>query len=155
MTQCPFENVLLIFCFLKCCADMSQRSTSHRPPEPPQDRSDRLRAGRPAPTSSYRREKEALRPPMTGRGRGRGTRLGGVDDAGGSSSQTLDSTEYQQDYQVYQQPHDQAYHFEVPQPHQYQFDAYQQHQYEVHHQQPVIVQEHRHIEQGQPDIEEA
>jgi len=132
---------------------MSQRSTSQRPPEPPQDRSDRLRAGRPAPTSSYRREKKALRPPMTGRGRGGGTRLSGVDDVGGSSSQTglsqtLDPMQYQQDYQVYQQPHDQVYHFEVPQPHQYQFDAYQQHQYEVHRQQPVIEQE-------QPDIEKA
>jgi len=55
---------------------------SHRPPEPPQDRSDKFRAGRPAPTGSLRREKQALRPPMAGRGRGGGTRLGRVDDAG-------------------------------------------------------------------------
>ena len=82
MTQCPCENVSLIFCFLKCCADMSRRNMSHRPPEPPQDRSDKFRAGRPAPTGSLRREKQALRPPMAGRGRGGGTRLGRVDDAG-------------------------------------------------------------------------
>jgi len=75
MTQCPCENVSLIFCFFKCCADMSRRNTSQRPPEPPQDRSDRLRAGRPAPTSSARREKQALHPPMAGRGRGGGRDL--------------------------------------------------------------------------------
>jgi len=46
-------------------------------------------------------------------------------------SQTIDLTQYQQDYQVYEQAQDQAYHFEEPQPHQYQFDAYQQHQYEI------------------------
>jgi len=67
---------------------MSRRNTSQRPPEPPQDRSDRFRAGRPAPTGSARREKEALRPPTIGRGRGGGTRLARVDVAGGSSSQT-------------------------------------------------------------------
>ena len=131
---------------------MSRRNTSQRPPEPPQDRSDRFRAGRSAPTGSLRREKQALRPPMTGRWRGGGTRLARVDDAGGSSSQTglsqtLDPTQYQQDYQVYQLPQDQAYHFEEPQPHQYQFDAYQQHQYGDHHEQSDIEQE-------QPDIEE-
>jgi len=58
---------------------MSRRNTSQRPPEPPQDRSDKFKAGRPAPTGSFRREKQALRPPMTGRGRGGGTRLGRVD----------------------------------------------------------------------------
>jgi len=131
---------------------MSRRNTSQRPPEPPQDRSDRHRAGRLAPTGSLRREKQALHPPMTGRGRGGGTRLARVDAAGGSSShmglsQTVDPTQYQQGYQVYQQPQDQTYHFEEPQPHQYQFDAYQQHQYEDHHEQPDIEQE-------QPDIEE-
>jgi hypothetical protein len=69
---------------------MSRRNTSQRPPEPPQDRTDRLRLGRPAPTSSARREKQALRPPMAGRGRGGGTRLArdGDDAAGGSTSQT-------------------------------------------------------------------
>jgi len=76
---------------------------SQRLPEPLQDRSDRFRAGRPSPTGSFRREKEALHPPMTGRGRGGGTRLGRVDVVGGSSSQTglsqtLDPTQYQQDY---------------------------------------------------------
>ena len=59
----------------------------------------------------------------------------------------VDPTQYQHDYQVYEQAQDQAYHFEEPQPHQYQFDAYQQHQYEDHHEQPDIEQE-------QPDIEE-
>jgi hypothetical protein len=106
---------------------MSRRNTSQRPPEPPQDRTDRLRLGRPAPTSSARREKQALRPPMAGRGRGGGTRLArdGDDAAGGSTSQTgpsqtMDPTQYQQHYDVYQQPHD-AYQFHEPQPHQYQF----------------------------------
>ena len=122
---------------------MSRRNTSQRLPEPPQDRSDRFRAARTVPTGSLRREKQALRPPMTGRGRGGGTGLAIVDAAGGSSSQmglsqTLDPTQYQQDYQVYQQLQDQAYQFEVPQPHQYQFDAYQQHQYEDHHEQTEI-----------------
>ena len=59
-----------------------------RPPQPPQDRSDKFRAGRIAPTSSARREKEASRPPMAGRGRGGGTRLARVDATGGSTSQT-------------------------------------------------------------------
>ena len=79
---------------------MSRRNTSQRPPEPPQDKSDKFRAGRPAPTGSFWREKQALRPPMTGRGRGGGTKLDRVYDAGGSSSQTglsqtLDLTQYQ------------------------------------------------------------
>jgi len=131
---------------------MSQRNTSQRPSKPPQDRNDRLRAGRPASTSSAQREKQALHPLMTGRGRGGGTRLARVDVAGGSTSQTgpsqmVDPTQYQQDYQVYEQAQDQAYHFEEPQPHQYHFDAYQQHQFEDQHEQPDIEQE-------QPDIEE-
>ena len=89
---------------------------------------------------------------MAGRGRGGGTRLGRFDVVGGSTSQmgpsqTVDPTQYQQDYEVYEQAQDQAYHFEEPHPHQYQFDAYQQHQYEDHHEEP-------HIEQEQPDIEE-
>ena len=67
---------------------MSRRNTSQRPPEPPQDRSDRFRAGRPASTGSFQREKQALRPPMAGRGRGGGTRLGSVEAARGSTSQT-------------------------------------------------------------------
>jgi len=40
------------------CAYMPRRNTSQRPPEPPQDRTDNLRAGRCAPTSSVRREKK-------------------------------------------------------------------------------------------------
>jgi len=73
---------------------------------PPEERSDRLRLGRPALTSSARREKQALRPPMDGRGKGRlgGTGLSRVDVAGASSSQTglsqtVDPTQYQQQYQ--------------------------------------------------------
>ncbi|XP_024642047.1 uncharacterized protein [Medicago truncatula] len=89
---------------------------------------------------------------MAGRGRGGGTRLARVDVAGGSTSQTgpsqtVNPTQYQHDYQVYEHVQDQAYHFQEPQPHQYQFDAYQQHQNEDHHEQPGIEQE-------QPDIEE-
>ena len=76
MTQCSCENVSLNLCFVNCCADMPRRNTSQRPPEPPQDMSDKLRAGRIAPTDSARREKEASRPPMAGRGRGGGTRIG-------------------------------------------------------------------------------
>ena len=78
-----------------------------------------------APTGSAWREKEALRPPMAGQGRGVGTRLARDDAAGGSTSktgpsQTMDPTQYQQHYDVYQQPHD-AHQFHEPQPHQYQF----------------------------------
>jgi hypothetical protein len=72
---------------------------SQRPPEPPEDRTDILRLGRPAPNSSARREKQALRPPMADRGRGGGTRLGRDDVARGSTSQTglsqtVDPTQY-------------------------------------------------------------
>ena len=92
--------------FFKCCADMPRKNSSQRPPEPPQDRSDRLRASRPAPTGSVRMEKQALRPPMAGRGRGGGMRLDKVDADGGSTSQTgpsetVDPTQYQHDYEVY------------------------------------------------------
>jgi len=47
-----------------------------------------MRLGRGSSTSSAQREKQALRLPMAGQGRGGGTRLGRVDAAGGSSSQT-------------------------------------------------------------------
>jgi len=75
------------------------------------DMSDRLRLGRPAPTSSARREKQAQQA-LEGRGRARvrGSRLAHVDTAGGLTSQTgpsqmMDPTQYQYD------PHyqDQAY----------------------------------------------
>jgi len=56
----------------------------------------------------------------------------------------VDPTQYQQDYEVYEQAQDQAYHFEEPQPHQYQFVAYQQHQYEDHHEQPHIEEPQQH-----------
>jgi len=65
------------------------------------ERTDILRLGRSAPTSSARREKQTLHP-SDGRGRGRvgGTRLGTIDIAGGSTSQTspsqtMDPTQYQ------------------------------------------------------------
>jgi len=45
---------------------MSQRDMSNRPRRP-----DRMRGERESSTSSARREKQALRPPMAGRGRGR------------------------------------------------------------------------------------
>jgi len=99
---------------------MPRRNTSQRPPEPsqpPQDMSDRLRARRIAPTGSARREKEASRPPMAGRGRGGGTRLARVDAAGGSTSQTGPSQMVDpKQYQVCEEPHDHAYHFQEPQP---------------------------------------
>jgi len=86
---------------------MHRRNTSQRLTEPPQDRTDILRLGSSAPTSSARREKQALHPHMAGRGRGGGTRLATVDVAGGSTShtglsQTMDPTQYHQDYQVYE-----------------------------------------------------
>jgi len=131
MTQCWCEIVSLNLRFVKYCADMPQRNTFQilsEQPELPQDKTDRLRAGRIAPTRSARREKEASRPPMAGRGRGGGTIIARVDVAGGSTSQTgpsqtMDPTHYQ----VYEHPHDHAYQLQESQPHQYQFDAYQQH----------------------------
>jgi len=66
------------------------------------DRPDRRRLGRKQnSTSSTWREKQAVDPPLAGQGRGklRGTRLGRVDAAGGSMSQTglsqaVDPTQY-------------------------------------------------------------
>jgi len=91
---------------------MSRRNTSQRPLEPPQDRTDRLRLGRHAPTSNARREKQAIHPHMAGRGRGRvgGTRLVVVDATRGSMSytgpsQTVDPTQYQEHYEDPQQYH--------------------------------------------------
>jgi len=54
-----------------------------------QERNDKLRLERPAPTSSARRKKQALHL-SAGRGRGRvgATRLATVDAAGGSTSHT-------------------------------------------------------------------
>jgi len=81
MTLSKFEvRVKMCQRFFVFCADMSE-----------QERTDRFRTRRPAPTGSLRREKDALRPPPgRGRGRGRvgGTRLATVDAAGGSTSQT-------------------------------------------------------------------
>jgi len=138
---------------------MSCWNTSQRPPE---ETIDRLRLGRvQSSTSSARREKEAARPPLDGRGRGGGTRLGRVDVAGGSSSQTgpsqtVDPTQYQQHYEEYKQAQNQAYYEE---PHHYHFDGYQQHQcqaYQQHDQQhqPVIEQEQSVVEQEQSNVEQ-
>ena len=75
---------------------------------------DRFRAGRPAPTGSLRREKDALRPPH-GRGRGRrrvgDTRLASVDAAGGSTSQTgpsqiTDPPQYQHEQHYQEQAYE-------------------------------------------------
>ena len=68
-------------------------------------RPDRIRLGRESSTSSARKKTQALSPPMAGRWRGGGTRLGRVDVAGGSSSQTgpsqmVDSTQYQYQHQL-------------------------------------------------------
>ena len=66
MTQCSYENVSLIFCF--CCVDMSQRLV----------RPDKVRLRRQqSSTSSARREKQAVHPPLVGRGEG-GRDLGGL-----------------------------------------------------------------------------
>jgi len=57
-----------------------------------QERNDSFRAGRRAPTSSARKEKQALHPPADrGRGRVGATRLATVDATGGSTSQTAPS----------------------------------------------------------------
>ena len=83
-----------------------------------QERTDRFRAGRPAPTGSLRRERDALRPP-TGQGQGRGrmvgTRLATVDAAWGSTSQTgpsqiVDPPQYQHEKYYQEQAYEaQAY----------------------------------------------
>ena len=70
-----------------------------------QERPDRLRLGRMAPTSSARREKQALHPPEgRGRGRVRATSLATIDAAGGSTShmgasQIVDPPQYQHQFQ--------------------------------------------------------
>ena len=76
-----------------------------------QERTDRLRAGRPTPTGSAQRENQALHPPADrsrGRGRAGGTRFATVDAAGGSTSQTspshiVDPPQYHK--QHYQEQH--------------------------------------------------
>jgi len=109
---------VFVFCFLKFCADMSQRDMSQRP----EDRPDR--------SSSARREKQALRLPLAGRGRGGDMRLGRVDAARGSSSQTgpsqtVDPTQYQQHYreETYQpQYYQEGYQPQYKQPPQQQVE---------------------------------
>jgi len=80
-----------------------------------QERLDRLRLGRLAPTSSARREKQALQP-SDGRGRGRvgGTRLATVDAARGSTSQTgpfqiVDPTQYQHEQHYQEQAYEEQH----------------------------------------------
>ena len=101
-----------------------------------QERTDRLRLGRHAPTSSARRKKQALQPP-DGRGRGRvgGTRLARVEVAGGSTSQTgasqtVDPTQYQHEQHYQEQAYQEQHYQEQPgfQPgYQYQ-EGYEYHQ---------------------------
>ena len=121
---------------------MSQRNTSQRP--------DKLRIRRQQnSTSSARREKQAVHPPLAGRGRRGGTRLAGVDATGASSSQTgqsqmVDPTQYQHEqhqsyqeeayqpqYQVGYQP---QYHegYEPQYQEAYQYEQPPQQQYEQH-----------------------
>ena len=77
-----------------------------------QERTDRLRLGRPAPTSSARKEKQALHPPA-GRGRGRvgATRLATLDAAGRSMSHTgpsqiVDPPQYQHEQHYQEQAYE-------------------------------------------------
>jgi len=133
----------------KCCVDMPRRNTSQRLPE--EVTNDKLRCGRVQNSTSSARggnKQYSLLWLVEGEG---GTRLGRVDVAGGSTSQTglshmVDPTQYQQHYEVYQQTQNQAYYKE---PQQYHFDMYQRHQY--HHD---IKQEQPDIEQEQPDIKQ-
>jgi len=89
---------------------MPQRDMSQRHQRP-----DRLRLGRESSTSRAQRKKEAVRPPMAGRGRGGRTRFGRIDAARGSSSQTgpsqmVDSTQYQ--YQHHQMHDEYQQHYQ-------------------------------------------
>jgi hypothetical protein len=81
---------------------MSQRDMSNRNLRP-----DRMKGDKESFTSSAQREKEAVRPPLAGRGRGGGTRLHRVDAAGGSTSQTGPSQMV--DPTPYQHHHDEEY----------------------------------------------
>jgi len=74
------QKCLIDFLLFEMLCRYSQRDMSQR--------LDRIRLGRELSTSSSRSEKELLRPPMAGRGRGGGTRLSRVDATGGSTSQT-------------------------------------------------------------------
>jgi hypothetical protein len=66
LLNCPYENVSLNFCFLKCCADMSQMP-------------DRVRLGRQqSSTSSAWREKQAVHSPLAGWRRGGARELVGL-----------------------------------------------------------------------------
>ena len=112
-------NVLKIFSF---CTDMSE-----------QEKPDRLRLGRLAPTSSARREKQALQP-LGGRGRVGGTRLGTINVAGGSTSQTspsriVDPTQYQHEQHYQEQAYQEQHYPEQP---EFQSGYQYQEGYEYH-----------------------
>jgi hypothetical protein len=107
---------------------------SQRPEESP----DRFRLGtQHNSTSNARREKQVVRPPLAGRGRGGGTRLHMVDVAGGSTSQTgpsqmVDATQYQD-----QQNHHEEYHKHYQEEaHQPQYQEGYQPQYHEGYQHP-------------------
>jgi len=97
-----------------------------------QERTDRFRAGRLAPTGSMQREKDALRPPPgrgRGRGRVRGTRLATVDAAGGSTSHTgpsqiVDPPQYQHEQHYEEQAYQEQTEFQPD--YQYQ-EGYEYH----------------------------
>jgi len=131
-----------------------------------QERPDRLTLGRLAPTSSERREKQALQPP-DGRGRGRvgGTGLATVDVAGGSTSQTgpsqiVDPTQYQHEQHYQEQSYEEQHYQEQPeiQPgFQYQ-EGYEYHQgyqpeqqYVEPPQQQYVDPPHHHVKPGMED----
>ena len=98
-------------------------------------------------TSSAQREKQAIVPPLVGRGRRRvgGTRLARVDVVGASSSQTglsqtVDPTQYQE--QAYQPEYQEGYRYHEGYQTQFHDEGYQaqyvqppQQQYEQHPQQ--------------------
>ena len=135
----PVWNKSLIFCSLKCCADMALR------PKP-----DRMRIVRECATGSARAERVTNRPPQPSRRRGGGTGLRASTSWHLDGSRVVDPTQHQHQphYEEYQQAQDQPI-YEEPQ--QYHFDAYQQHQYEAYHQQdsqyqPNIEKEHPHME---------
>ena len=106
----------------KLCADMSE-----------QDKTDRLRLGRPAPIGSAWREKQALQPPVDRRRVG-GTRLGTINVAGGSTSQTspsriVDPTQYQHEQHYQEQAYQEQHYPEQP---EFQSGYQYQEGYEYH-----------------------
>ena len=103
-----------------------------------QERTDRLRLGRPAPTSSARKEKQALHPPA-GRGRGRvgATRLATLDAAGRSMSHTgpsqiVDPPQYQHEQHYQEQAYQQQPKFQPGYQYQEGYEYHQGYQAQFH-----------------------